>query len=108
MDRTAEYRQYVHRVLLADAAAHPPGPPDVQAIVVADDAQGRYLLLYVGWTDLNRAHDVVLHLHVAHGQVRVEEDGTDEGISDALVAAGVAADAIVLAWQPRSELRAAA
>jgi hypothetical protein len=42
----------------------------------------------------------VLHLDIRNGKVWIQYDGTDEGIANELVAAGISPDQIVLGFKP--------
>lgn len=102
MDRVAEYRETVARLLREHErrSARAVGPAGVETVLVADPGADRFLLLDVGWADGRRVRDVVLHVAIKGGKIWVEEDWTEEGIATELVRAGVPKEDIVLAFHP--------
>ena len=61
-------------------------------------------MIHAGWNGPYRIHGSVLHLDIRNGKVYIQHDGTEEGVADKLVAAGIPPDHIVLAFKP-PELR---
>ncbi len=55
--------------------------------------------MYAGWNGPYRIHGSVLHLDIREGKVWIQYDGTEEGIADELVAAGIPPERIVLAFK---------
>ena len=53
----------------------------------------------VGWNGQHRIHGSLLHVDIKNGKIWIQHDGTEEGIANRLVAAGVPKDDIVLAFQ---------
>jgi hypothetical protein len=62
-------------------------------------AQGYYQLMSVGWHGQHRIHGCPLQVDVKNGKIWIQHDGTEEGIANRLVAAGVPKEDIVLAFQ---------
>ncbi len=58
---------------------------------------GNYLLMDEGWRGYKRLHHVWAHLATTDGKFYVHEDGTEEGIANRLLDAGVPKERIVLA-----------
>ena len=103
MDRVDHYCEAVRSALLTIAADVPP-QEGIRTEVVADDRSGHYELLSVGWVGPRRIHGTLVHCDVVDGKVRVEHDGTDAGLVEMLVAAGVPCHDIILAFH-QPELR---
>ena len=101
MAQVTEYADIVKRIIREYGAVQPAGG-EIRVEAICDDAQGHYELVYSGWSRSTRVHGPVLHLDVHDGKVWVEHDGTSPGVVDDLLAAGVPADHIVLAFQPPS------
>lgn len=99
MAQVSEYTDIVKRIIRAYGAVHP-SVGDIRVETICDDAQGHYELVYSGWNRSTRVHGPVLHLDVHDGKVWVEHDGTSPGVVDDLLAAGIPAEHIVLAFQP--------
>ncbi len=72
---------------------------EVEPEIAFDEEHGHYSLFYVGWQDWKRVHGVVIHADLRDGKIWIQHDGTETGIANELVAAGVPRDQIVLAWQ---------
>ena len=101
MDRTTEYQRIVRRILSEVAGySRNSGTHGIEQVASFDDEHGEYLLVTVGWQDGKRVHNVPIHVRVKAGQVRVEEDWTDLVIADRLRQGGVAANDLVLGFQP--------
>lgn len=98
MDTIAHYRQII-RNLIQSYAQYKPARGDVQIEVVFDEAQDHYELIYAGWNGIYRIHGSVLHVDIRNGKVWIQYDGTEEGIAEELVKAGIPRDQIVLAFK---------
>jgi len=97
MDRTTHYRHIVQRVL-SNHAERVPSHGKIETLPLFDDAQDNYAVIDVGWDRMGRVHAVVLHLRLQNGKVWVEQDGTEEGVAEELVAAGIPSADIVLGF----------
>jgi hypothetical protein len=89
----AHYRAIVREVLVSEMKT--PAAGGLIPITAMDDAQGQYMLAYVGWTGTRRNHELVLHIRIAEGKVFLEYDGTD--ITPLLVATGIPENDIIYA-----------
>ena len=56
--------------------------------------------MHAGWHRDRRVHGCVLHIDIIDGKIWIQHDGTTDGAAEALVAAGVPQEAIVLGFQP--------
>ena len=70
-----------------------------------DEEHDRYALMQSGWDRGRRVRDNLRYVVVKAGKVGVEYDGMAQGITDELIAMGVAEEDVVLAWllQPVEE-----
>jgi hypothetical protein len=98
MDDVVRYRKII-RDLIEDFAKFKPARGDVQIETIFDEANDHYELMYAGWNGPYRIHGSVLHVDIRNGKVWIQHDGTEEGITDKLVSAGIAPDRIVLAFK---------
>ena len=64
-----------------------------------------YQLMHVGWEGPRRIHGVVLHIDICDGQIWIQHDGTEGGIANELLAAGVPYERIVLAFHHPAKRR---
>src|SRR5438046_2899209 len=98
MDPVAEYPEIIKRII-REYAAFDPSTGDVEAETIFDDERGHYELLYTGWNGWRRVHGSVIHVDLRGGKIRIQHDGTSDGIAGQLEAAGVPREQIVLAFQ---------
>src|SRR5438876_11118575 len=99
MDSIEAYRQII-RDLIQEYARYRPARGEVQIEVVFDEGNDHYELVYAGWNGPYRIHGSVLHLDIRAGKVWIQQDGTEDGIAEELVTAGIPRDRIVLAFKP--------
>ncbi len=104
MDKLANYRHII-QTILGQHAEHTPGHGQIETMPVCDLANDQYILVDVGWDSTGRVHAVVFHLHLRDGKIWIEWDGSEEGITQELLEAGVPKEDIVLAFY-RPERRA--
>jgi hypothetical protein len=98
MDTLSEYRRIV-RDLIREYARVRPSVGDVQAEVILDESNDHYELVHSGWNDIYRIHGSLLHIDIRDGKVWIQHDGTEDGVAEELVAAGIPRDHIVLAYK---------
>jgi hypothetical protein len=103
MDRVSQYRALIKRLLLEKQALFgrfsPPGHAQYCAL---DEERDQYLLVNTGWVKEGRQHGATLYLRIQDGKIWVEEDWTEDGIANELVANGVPREDIILGFQPPS------
>lgn len=97
MDKPEGYRRIV-RQLLSRHAELKPGIGQITTVPVFDEASDNYMVVDLGWDRTGRVHAVVLHLHLMNEKVWVEVDGTENGIAQELVDAGIPKEDIVLGF----------
>jgi hypothetical protein len=99
MDRLETYRQIIENTL-SEYTRIPYAYGDFQTEAVFDRAHDRYLLVNVGWDSKQRVHGALVHIDVIDGKVWIQRDGTETGVAQELVMAGIPRDQIVLAFRP--------
>lgn len=104
MDKLSQYRTIVKQIL-AQHAEYLPSHGQIETLPVFDECHEQYMLLDVGWDVTGRLHAVVLHVRLKDNKVWIERDGTETGIAEELLDAGVPKEDIVLAFY-RPERRA--
>lgn len=97
MDKLESYRSIIKR-LLSRHAELKPGIGQIATVPVFDEASDNYMVVDMGWDRTGRVHAVALHLHLVNGKVWVEADGTENGIANELVEAGIPKEDIVLGF----------
>ncbi|MGA1355524.1 MAG: element excision factor XisI family protein [Prochlorothrix sp.] len=65
-----------------------------------DPEQQRYLIVTEGWEGQKRIHSLIFDAEICHDQIWLHHDGLDHGITSDLLAAGIPADQVVLAFHP--------
>src|SRR5215210_5033609 len=95
----ADYRRII-KELIQRYAAYQPARGDVQIEVIFDEGNDHYELMYAGWNGPYRIHGSVLHIDIRDGKIWIQHDGTEDGVAEELVAAGIPRDQIVLAFKP--------
>ena len=64
--------------------------------MIFDTSNDHYELMYAGWNGDYRIHGSVLHIDIRDGKVWI---GTEDGIAEEFVEAGIPRDRIVLAFK---------
>jgi hypothetical protein len=98
MDKLASYRQIIRNVLLPYTQITYANVP-VRNIAVFDDEHGQYLIMSDGWDGVRHLHGCLIHIEIIGNRLWVQRDGTEDGITDELVAAGIPKQDIVLGFQ---------
>lgn len=57
-------------------------------------------MLAVGWDGARRVHGSIVHVDIVNGKVWIQRDGTEHGIAEELVEAGIPGDRVVLGFRP--------
>lgn len=95
----AKYRSAVKQIL-EEYAKFLGNDDEAQMELVLDPESDRYLLVETGWHDGYRIYGTLLHVDIIDNKLWIQHDGTESGIAEELVAAGVPKDRIVLAFKP--------
>jgi hypothetical protein len=98
MDSLTQYRQIIKRILTAHTKI-PYSFGDLQSVTVFDTKADRYLLLAEGWEKRRRIHDCLIHIAIIDGKIWIQEDGTEYGVAQELLDAGVPKEKIVLGFK---------
>ena len=75
---------------------------DIRTMMMFDRTRGQFLLIDEGWEGYKRIYSVWAHVELAEDRLRIHEDGTEVGIANLLVQAGVPKQNIVLAFHAPS------
>jgi hypothetical protein len=102
MEHIAQYRKAIIDCLQASVVAVS-SANELESVVVADTSTDNYLLIEVGWEPRGRVHAPLVHIRLHEGRVIVEYDGTEEGITPRLIAAGIRPEDIELGFVHPSE-----
>lgn len=97
MDTLARYREIVQKII-EKHATYRPSFGDIETIQVRDVVHDNYLLMNLGWDRTGRVHAVDLHLRIRENKIWIEWDGTENGVTEELLQAGVLPEDIVLGF----------
>lgn len=99
MDGIAKLNRYreILKQVIEHQATFSAGDRRIESVPICDPVHDHYLLMSLGWDQVGRAHDILVHLRLKDGKVRIEWDGLEEGIFEELVEAGVSKKDIVYA-----------
>ncbi len=72
----------------------------IEVETIFDLERDHYELVHLGWSEnRGRIHGSVIHIDIKDGLVWIQYDGTDGGIADELVEAGISKNHIVLGFK---------
>ena len=111
MDKLDRYRNYIQEIL-EEIAGYKSIPAEIETELVIDRARDHYLLVNVGWRDIDRTYGNPVHLDIKDGKIWLQQDMTDYRIAEKLLEKGVPKEDIVLAFhapemRPYTEFAAA-
>jgi hypothetical protein len=101
MDTIVKYRELI-KELITKYAQFTPSRGDVEIEKIFDEANDHYELIYSGWNGIYRIHGSVFHIDIRNGKILIQQDGSEEGIAEEFVKAGVDRNNIVLGYKPPS------
>jgi XisI protein len=102
MDPLNDDRAIIRRILLPYADIRY-AYGDIHNEVVFDDANARYLVMSQGRMGKKRVHGCLIHVEIIDGKIWIQRDGTEDGVADELVEAGIPKSRIVLGfWDPEA------
>lgn len=99
MDKLARYREIVQKIIL-DYASVKPKDDEVKTEVLIDTERDHYKVMHVGFEGVHRVYGSVIHLDIINGKVWIQYDGTNRPVAEALLAAGIPREDIVLGFHP--------
>lgn len=97
MDKLDLYRQYIQEIL-EEIASHKGIPAEIETELILDRVRDHYLLINVGWHNLQRTDGNPVHLDIKDNKIWLQQDLTDYRIAEKLLEKGVPKEDIVLAF----------
>jgi XisI protein len=97
MDQLNKYRQIIRSALksYADISYANVSVKNRSAFDVETD---QYIILSEGWDNDQHLHGVLIHVEIIDGKVWIQVDGTEDGIAEELIQAGIPKEDIVLGF----------
>lgn len=97
MDNLERYRQIIRNILkqyvnITYANA------DIENQSVFDPETDQYLIVSTGWSPEGRIHGCLIHVGIKDGKIWIQRDGTEDGVANELVQAGIPKEEIVLGF----------
>ena len=99
MDTLDNYRQIV-QTILTEYAQLPYAYGQLKRQLIIDENKNHYLLLTLGWENKKRVHGCLIHIDIIDDKIWIQRDGTEDGIANDFVNAGIPKNLIVLGFYP--------
>lgn len=99
MDTLTHYREIV-RKLIYEYASYKPSHGQIETEAIVDPVKDHYEVIHVGWDGIRRVHGAVVHIDIIDGKIWIQYDGTNRPVAEAMLAAGIPREAIVLGFHP--------
>ena len=96
---TLDYRQIIQQILI-EYTKIPYAYGQIQTQLISDRNSNHYLLMNVGWENKKRVHGCLVHIEIINDKIWIQRDGTEQGIANELVTAGIPKENIVLGFHP--------
>jgi hypothetical protein len=64
-----------------------------------DTERDRYQVMNVGWQELTRVFGCIIYIEIKQSKIWIERDGTEIGVANELVEAGIPKEDIILAFK---------
>jgi len=93
-----QYRQIIEKIL-QEYAEFVDTDRQVQVELILDEKRDRYLLVEAGSQNGYRIYGTLLHIDLVDQKLWIQHDGTEDGVADELVAAGIPKSHLVLAFK---------
>ncbi|MBW4571872.1 MAG: XisI protein [Tolypothrix carrinoi HA7290-LM1] len=97
MDILDKYRQIIQNILVTYVDIKYANG-DIHNETIFDQPTDRYLVMSLGWQRVKRIHGCLIHIDIIDGKVWIQRDGTEYGIANELVDAGIPKEHIVLGF----------
>ncbi|MEH2288076.1 XisI protein [Nostoc sp.] len=90
------YSQIIQDILNKHSANDVANGTEVQFLFDAE--RHHYQVLNIGWKEQRRIYGVIIHVDIKDKKIWIQRDGTEIGIANELIAAGVPKEDIVLGF----------
>ncbi len=101
MDKLNNYREIVKNILL-EYSNYKSAYGEIDTEVSFDLERDRYQLLSIGWESQKRVYGCVIHIDIKDDKIWIQQDGTEVGVANELLAMGIPKQNIVLAYKSPS------
>lgn len=90
------YSQIIQNILSNHTANDVANGTEIQLLF--DTEHNHYQVLNIGWKEQRRIYGVIIHVDIKDAKIWIQRDGTEIGIANELIAAGVPKEDIVLGF----------
>ena len=94
-----EWRSIIKKILAELAAIPFPEVVNLEAKTVFDESADIYMVLVEGWQEAKRMHGCLVHVEINGDKIWIQQDGTEIGVANELLVAGIPKDRIVLGFK---------
>jgi hypothetical protein len=98
MDTRTTYRHIIEHIL-KDHAHIPYAHGEIDRQTIFDRENDHYLVMLVGREGIRRVHGCLIHVDIVDDKIYIQRDGTEVGVANELMRAGVPKEHIVLAFR---------
>ncbi len=98
MDTKVTYSRII-RQILTEHTRIPYAHGDIQFQTVFDEENQHYLVMLVGREGPRRVHGCLIHLDIINDKIWIQRDGTEYGVANDLLDAGLLKNQIVLGFR---------
>ena len=95
MDNSLNYTDIIKKTI-QDATITQPRLQAIRLYPVCDIDSGHFLVLATGWDNQHWVDSILFHARLVDHQIIIEEDNFEEGLVDAMIAAGIKSEDIKL------------
>jgi hypothetical protein len=106
MDNSLNYANIIQQTLQT-ATIDQPRLQAIRVYPVCDIEAGHFLVLATGWDKQQWINTILFQAHLVDRQVFIDEDNFEEGLTSALIAAGIPAQNIANSPDPANSQSAA-
>ena len=94
MDKSLKYAEILSNVLRKESAIQP-SLQNIKISAVCDSVSGQFLIIATGWEKEIWTNTILFHARLVNDKVVVEDDNFEEGLTNALIQAGISPEDIV-------------
>ena len=91
------YQEIVQRILKIHAKNRSNSQTEIKLLF--DTERDHYQVMNIGWQELRRIFACIIYVEIKDSKIWIERDGTEIGVANELVEAGVPKQDIVLAFK---------
>lgn len=102
MDNSLIYSQIITQVLRKSSESQP-GLQNIKIRSVCDVEAKEFLIIATGWDKGVWQDTILFHARLEKGKVVIEDDNFEEGLTEALITAGIASEDIITSFSQQQK-----